>query len=244
MPRVKGGTVARNRRKKILKLAKGYVGSRSLLYRTANEQVMKSLSYAYRDRKQRKREFRKLWIQRINAAAKQLNFKYSLLIHGLALANVQVNRKMLADIAVSHPEDFKAYVTIAQEAIKGNLPKPVKVKVKEVEEKAPKAEVIEPVEKVATKTTAAKKPAAAKATTSKATEAKKPAAAKATTTKATAAKKPAAAKASTTKATAAKKPAAAKASTTKATAAKKPAAAKVTTTKTTAAKKPAAKKEA
>ena len=249
MPRVKGGTVARNRRKKILKLAKGYVGSRSLLYRTANEQVMKSLSYAYRDRKQRKREFRKLWIQRINAAAKQLNFKYSLLIHGLALANVQVNRKMLADIAVSHPEDFKAYVTIAQEAIKGNLPKPVKVKVKEVEEKAPKAEVIEPVEKVATKTTAAKKPAAAKATTTKTTAAKKPAAAKASTTKTTAAKKPAAAKATTTKATttkatAAKKPATAKASTTKATAAKKPAAAKATTTKTTAAKKPAAKKEA
>ena len=183
MPRVKGGTVARNRRKKILKLAKGYVGSRSLLYRTANEQVMKSLSYAYRDRKQRKREFRKLWIQRINAAAKQLNFKYSLLIHGLALANVQVNRKMLADIAVSHPEDFKAYVTIAQEAIKGNLPNPVKVKVNEVEEKAPKAEVIEPVEKVSTKatstkTTAAKKPAAAKATTTKTTAAKKPAAKK------------------------------------------------------------------
>ncbi len=200
MPRVKGGTVARNRRKKILKLAKGYVGSRSLLYRTANEQVMKSLSYAYRDRKQRKREFRKLWIQRINAAAKQLNFKYSLLIHGLALANVQVNRKMLADIAVSHPEDFKAYVNIAQEAIKGNLPKPVKVKVKEIEEKAPKVEVIEPVEKVVTKATEAKKPA--KATTTKATAAKKPAAKKATTkateaTKATDAKKPA--KATTTK---------------------------------------------
>ena len=238
MPRVKGGTVARNRRKKILKLAKGYVGSRSLLYRTANEQVMKSLSYAYRDRKQRKREFRKLWIQRINAAAKQLNFKYSLLIHGLALANVQVNRKMLADIAVSHPEDFKAYVTIAQEAIKGNLPNPVKVKVKEVEEKATKAEVIEPVEKVATKatttkTTAAKKPAAAKATTTKTTETKKPAAAKATTTKTTETKKPAAAKATATKTTAAKK-----------SAAKKPATAKATTTKTTAAKKPAAKKEA
>jgi large subunit ribosomal protein L20 len=233
MPRVKGGTVARNRRKKILKLAKGYVGSRSLLYRTANEQVMKSLSYAYRDRKQRKREFRKLWIQRINAAAKQLNFKYSLLIHGLALANVQVNRKMLADIAVSHPEDFKAYVTIAQEAIKGNLPKPVKVKVKEVEEKAPKAEVIEPVEKVATK-----------ATTTKTTTTKKPAAAKTTTTKTTAAKKPATAKATTTKTTAAKKPAAAKATTTKTTATKKPAAAKAATTKTTATKKPAAKKEA
>ena len=244
MPRVKGGTIARNRRKKILKLAKGYVGSRSLLYRTANEQVMKSLSYAYRDRKQRKREFRKLWIQRINAAAKQLNFKYSLLIHGLALANVKVNRKMLAELAVSQPEDFKAYVTIAQEAIKGNLPKPVKVKVKEVEEKAPKAEVIEPVEKVATKAaapkaTAAKKPATTKAAAPKATAAKKPATTKAAAPKATTAKKPATTKADAPKAPAAKKPAATKAAAPKATATKKPAA-----TKAAATKKPAAKKEA
>jgi large subunit ribosomal protein L20 len=155
MPRVKGGTVARKRRKKILKLAKGYVGSRSLLYRTAHEQVMKSLAYAYRDRKQRKREFRKLWIQRINAATKQLNFKYSLLIHGLALANVQVNRKMLADIAVSNPEDFKLYVEIAQEAIKGNLPKVAKVKAVEV--KVTKAEVIVPIDKVESKKDTPKK---------------------------------------------------------------------------------------
>ena len=230
MPRVKGGTVTRKRRKKILKLAKGYVGSRSLLYRTAHEQVMKSLAYAYRDRKQRKREFRKLWIQRINAAAKQLNFKYSLLIHGLALANVQVNRKMLADVAVSYPEDFKKYVEIAQEAIKGNLPKAVKVKVQDVEVKAPKAEVIEPVEKVATKTAEPKKEAAPKTTT-----VKKPAATKSTTTKAPvkkeveaktpAAKKPVAAKSTTTK-TPAKKEAAAKTP-----AAKKPAATKTTTKK-------------
>jgi large subunit ribosomal protein L20 len=185
MPRVKGGTVARKRRKKILKLAKGYVGSRSLLYRTAHEQVMKSLAYAYRDRKQRKREFRKLWIQRINAAAKQLNFKYSLLIHGLALANVQVNRKMLADVAVTHPEDFKKYVEIAQEAIKGNLPKAVKVKAQEVEVKASKAEVIEPVEKVASKAVEPKKETATKKDTApKTTAVKKPATAKTTTEKA------------------------------------------------------------
>ena len=239
MPRVKGGTVTRKRRKKILKLAKGYVGSRSLLYRTAHEQVMKSLSYAYRDRKQRKREFRKLWIQRINAASKQLNFKYSLLIHGLALANVKVNRKMLADVAVSHPEDFKKYVEIAQEAIKGNLPKAVKVKVQVVEEKAPKAEVIEPVEKVeskavepkkeaAPKTTAAKKPAATKTTADKAPAAKKPAATKATADKAPAAKKPATNKATADKAPATKKPAATKATADKAPAAKKPTATKTT----------------
>ncbi|MBU1140959.1 MAG: 50S ribosomal protein L20, partial [Firmicutes bacterium] len=105
MPRVKGGIVTRKRRKKILKLAKGYFGSKRTLYRTAHEQVMRSLAYAYRDRKQRKREFRKLWITRINAGAKLNGMKYSTLIHGLSLANVQVNRKMLADIAIFQPED-------------------------------------------------------------------------------------------------------------------------------------------
>jgi large subunit ribosomal protein L20 len=133
MPRVKGGFVARRRRKKILKLAKGYFGSKSTIFRTANEQVMRSLPYAYRDRKQRKREFRKLWIQRINAAAKLNGTKYSTLIHGLALANVQVNRKMLSDIAIHQPADFTAYCTLALNAINGNLPK--------VEKVAPKKEV-------------------------------------------------------------------------------------------------------
>jgi large subunit ribosomal protein L20 len=133
MPRVKGGFVARRRRKKILKLAKGYFGSKSTIFRTANEQVMRSLRYAYRDRKQRKREFRKLWIQRINAAAKLNGTKYSTLIHGLALANVQVNRKMLSDIAIHQPADFTAYCTLALNAINGNLPK--------VEKVAPKKEV-------------------------------------------------------------------------------------------------------
>ncbi len=128
MPRVKGGSVARNRRKKILKLAKGYFGSKRALYRTAHEQVMHSLAYAYRDRKQRKREFRKLWITRINAAAKLNGMKYSKLIHGLALANVEVNRKMLADIAVNQPEDFKAYCALAQAAIDGYTPPKTEVK--------------------------------------------------------------------------------------------------------------------
>ena len=153
MPRVKGGTTTRARRKKILKLAKGYVGSRRLLYKTAHEQVMKSLSYAYRDRKQRKREFRKLWISRINAACKLNDFKYSKLIHGLALANVQLNRKMLAELAIEQPEDFTALVELAKNAINGELPKPAKVSGAKAAPKAapkaePKAEVIEPVEKV------------------------------------------------------------------------------------------------
>lgn len=123
MPRVKGGYTARRRRKKILKLAKGYFGSKSTIYRTAHEQVMRSLRYAYRDRKQKKRHFRKLWIQRINAAAKLNDMKYSKLIHGLILANVQINRKMLADLAVANPEAFTAYVKIAKDALQGNLPK-------------------------------------------------------------------------------------------------------------------------
>jgi len=117
MPRVKGGKTTRQRRKKILKLAKGYFGSKRTLYRTAHEQVMRSLAYAYRDRKQRKREFRKLWIQRINAAAKLNDMKYSRLIHGLALANIQINRKMLADLAVANPDAFAEYCVVAKKAI-------------------------------------------------------------------------------------------------------------------------------
>ncbi|MBE0700935.1 MAG: 50S ribosomal protein L20, partial [Acholeplasmataceae bacterium] len=145
MPRVKGGTVARARRKKILKLAKGYFGSKRTLYRTAHEQVMRSLAYAYRDRKQRKRQFRKLWISRINAGAKLNGMKYSALIHGLSLANVAVNRKMLADIAVFQPEDFSAYCNLAKKALSGDLPKE-KAKV------APKVEkLVIKVEKVTPK---------------------------------------------------------------------------------------------
>ncbi len=146
MPRVKGGTTARHRRKKILKLAKGYFGSKSTIYRTAHEQVMRSLRYAYRDRKQKKRHFRKLWIQRINAAAKLNDMKYSKLIHGLILANVQINRKMLADIAVANPEVFTQYCKIAQDALSGNLPKKVQPAVKPAVKAAPQAEVKEVVD--------------------------------------------------------------------------------------------------
>ena len=113
MARVKGGTVARNRRKKILKLAKGYFGSKHRLYKTANEQVMRSLQYAYRDRRQKKRDFRKLWITRINAAARMNGLSYSKFMHGLKLAEIDINRKMLADIAVN---DMAAFNQIADAA--------------------------------------------------------------------------------------------------------------------------------
>ncbi|WP_033828229.1 50S ribosomal protein L20 [Bacillus andreraoultii] len=106
MARVKGGTVTRRRRKKVLKLAKGYYGSKHTLYKVANQQVMKSLMYAYRDRRKRKSEFRKLWITRINAAARQNGLSYSRLMHGLKLAGIEVNRKMLSDLAITDPQAF------------------------------------------------------------------------------------------------------------------------------------------
>lgn len=118
MPRVKGGYTTRRRRKAVLKLAKGYYGSKHTLYRTAHEQVMRSLQYAFRDRKQRKREFRKLWIQRINAACKLNGTKYSLFIAGLANAGITINRKMLAEMAVNDAEGFAALVKTAQAAPK------------------------------------------------------------------------------------------------------------------------------
>ena len=121
MPRVKGGNVARKRRKKVLKLAKGYFGSKHILYRTANEQVMKSLRYAYRDRKQRKREFRKLWITRINAAARLSGLSYSRFINGLAKAGIEVNRKMLADIAVTDPKGFADICELAKKGLAGEV---------------------------------------------------------------------------------------------------------------------------
>lgn len=115
MPRVKGGTVTRRRRKKVLKLAKGYFGSKHTLYRTANQAVMKSGLYAYRDRRQRKRDFRKLWITRINAAARQNGLSYSRFMYGLKQAGIEVNRKMLADLAVN---DAQAFAQLAEEAKK------------------------------------------------------------------------------------------------------------------------------
>lgn len=104
--RVKKGFKARRRRKKVLKLAKGYRGGRSKLYRTAADAVDKALMYAYRDRKVRKRDFRRLWIARINAAARMNNLSYSKLINGLKQHNIELDRKVLADLAVSDPEGF------------------------------------------------------------------------------------------------------------------------------------------
>jgi large subunit ribosomal protein L20 len=96
-------------------LAKGYFGSKSKLYRPAKEQVMRSLNYAYRDRKQKKREFRKLWITRINAAARKSDLSYSRFIHGLKEADIDINRKMLAELAVNNEDDFADLVELAKE---------------------------------------------------------------------------------------------------------------------------------
>ena len=115
--RVKGSTPTRNRRKKVLKLAKGYFGSKHLLYRTANEQVMHSLKYSYIGRKQTKREMRKLWIARINAACRMHDLSYSKFMHGLKLANINVNRKMLSEIAIHDAQGFADLVDAAKKEL-------------------------------------------------------------------------------------------------------------------------------
>ncbi|MGD1910279.1 MAG: 50S ribosomal protein L20 [Rivularia sp. (in: cyanobacteria)] len=113
MARVKRGNVARKRRKKILKLAKGFRGSHSTLFRTANQQVMKALRYAYRDRKKRKRDFRRLWIARINAAVRQQGMSYSKFMGNLKKSNIEINRKMLAQMAVLDPDGFTKIAELA-----------------------------------------------------------------------------------------------------------------------------------
>ena len=119
MARVKGALNAKKKHKKILNLAKGYYGAKSKLYRPANEAVMRALRSAYVGRKLRKRDFRKLWITRINAAARINGLSYSKLINGLKLAEVEINRKMLADIAVNDEESFRQLVNIAKEKVNG-----------------------------------------------------------------------------------------------------------------------------
>ena len=111
--RVKRGVRARKRRKKIMKLAKGYRGGRSKLYRSAADAVDKALQYAYRDRRARKRDFRRLWISRINAAARLHNLSYSRFMQGLKRAQVEVDRKILAELAISDPDGFSRLATIA-----------------------------------------------------------------------------------------------------------------------------------
>ncbi len=117
MPRARSGAVSRARRKKVLKLAKGYYGSKHTLYKTANEQVMRSQRYAYIDRRLLKRNMRKLWITRINAAARQHDLSYSQLMHGLRLANIQLNRKMLSEIAIHDAKGFENIVAQAKTAL-------------------------------------------------------------------------------------------------------------------------------
>ena len=118
MPRVKGGYVTRRRRKKVLKLARGYYGAKHKLFKVAQQQVFKSLQYAYRDRRLRKRDFRRLWIARINAAARLNGLSYSRLMHGLKVAGIDVNRKMLADLAIHDDKAFSELASKAKEAVK------------------------------------------------------------------------------------------------------------------------------
>ncbi len=116
MARVKGGVTTRKRRKKWLKLAKGYYGHKHIAYKTAKEQVMNSLAYAYRDRRNRKRNFRKLWIARINAATRAQGLSYSVFINGLKNLNINLNRKMLSELAIHNPNEFSNLVQLVQKA--------------------------------------------------------------------------------------------------------------------------------
>jgi len=117
MPRVKGGNTTRKRRKKILQQAKGYRGGRSKLYRTAKSAVIKALTYSYRDRRRRKRDFRRLWIARINAAVRDHGITYSQFIYGLKQANIQLDRRVLANIAYDDPQTFAEIVTSVKAAL-------------------------------------------------------------------------------------------------------------------------------
>ena len=150
MARVKNGAVTKARHKKVLKEAKGYFGSKHRLYKTAKEQLMHSGQYAFRDRKQKKRDFRKLWITRINAACRQNDISYSRFIEGLTKAGVEVNRKMLSEIAINDPKTFSELVKVAKDGKAGKVAKATEVIGNEVtigEKKAAKAEKKETVKK-------------------------------------------------------------------------------------------------
>ena len=148
MARVKGGTIHRARRKKVMKLSKGYFGSKHRLYRTAKEQVMHSLKYAYRDRRQNKRDFRKLWITRINAACRMNDISYSKFIDGLNKAGIEINRKMLSELAIDDAKAFASLVVIAKDALAGKTVKAeVKSEVKEAKKEV-KSEAKEDLSKL------------------------------------------------------------------------------------------------
>lgn len=127
MTRVKGGVVSKNRRRKVLKRAKGYFGSKHRLYKTAQEQLFHSGAYSYQDRKKRGNDFRKLWITRINAACRNNDIVYSKFINGLKKANIEINRKMLSELAIFAPEEFTKLVNIAKDALEGKAAKTEKV---------------------------------------------------------------------------------------------------------------------
>ena len=140
MARVKNGAVTKARHKKVLKAAKGYFGSKHRLYKTAKEQLMHSGQYAFRDRKQKKRDFRKLWITRIKAACRMNDISYSRFIEGLTKAGVEINRKMLSEIAINDPKMFSELVKTAKEGKAGKLTKATEVAGKEVTINGAKAE--------------------------------------------------------------------------------------------------------
>ena len=160
MTRVKNSVVTKKRHKKVLKAAKGYFGSKHRLYKTAKEQLMHSGQYAFRDRKQKKRDFRKLWITRINAACRENEISYSRFIEGLSKAGVEVNRKMLSEIAINDPKAFAEIVKTAKAGLEGK----VKAEVKEVKNEVVKAVEVKEEKKTTKKATkkeetAEKKPA-------------------------------------------------------------------------------------
>lgn len=134
MARVKNGATTKARHKKVLKQAKGYFGSKHRLYKTAKEQLMHSGQYAFRDRKQKKRDFRKLWITRINAACRANEISYSRFIEGLTKAGVEVNRKMLSEIAINDPKAFAELVKVAKDGKAGKVAKTEKVAKETVKE--------------------------------------------------------------------------------------------------------------
>ena len=150
MARVKNGAVTKARHKKVLKAAKGYFGSKHRLYKTAKEQLMHSGQYAFRDRKQKKRDFRKLWITRINAACRMNEISYSRFIEGLTKAGVEVNRKMLSEIAINDPKMFSELVKTARAGKEGKITKSTEVAGKEVTVKgATKASAVKEVKAAA-----------------------------------------------------------------------------------------------
>ena len=157
MARVKNGAVTKARHKKVLKEAKGYFGSKHRLYKTAKEQLMHSGQYAFRDRKQKKRDFRKLWITRINAACRQNDISYSRFIEGLTKAGVEVNRKILSEIAINDPKTFSELVKVAKDGKAGKITKATEVTGNEVTIGAAKAEKKETTKKETVKKDTAKK---------------------------------------------------------------------------------------